>query len=52
MSEPPLEELYDYISQITDKKTLRSIQCLAQMQIAISDKLNDGEFVDTGFPKP
>ena len=52
MNEPPLEELVDYISQITDEKTLRTLQCLCQMQLAISNKLNDGQFIDWGYPKP
>ena len=52
MSEPPLEELVDYITQITDEKTLRTLQCLCQMQLAIASKLNDGQFIDWGFTKP
>jgi len=52
MPEPSLEELFDHITQIKDEKALRAIQCLCQMQLAISSKLNDGQFIDWGFTKP
>jgi hypothetical protein len=52
MNEPPLVEIIDHISQINDVSELRAIQCFTQMQIAISDKLTDGKFVDWGFTKP
>ena len=52
MPEPPLEELFDHITQIKDEKALRAIQCLCQMQLAIASQLKDGQFVDWGFTKP
>ena len=52
MNQPPLAEIIDHISQINDVSELRAIQCFTQMQIAISDKLTDGKFVDWGFTKP
>ena len=52
MPEPPLEELFDHITQITDEKALRAIQCLCQMQLVIASQLNDGQFIDWGFTKP
>tara|TARA_B000000557_G_C20409666_1_gene289972 strand:- start:59 stop:217 length:159 start_codon:yes stop_codon:yes gene_type:complete len=52
MPEPPLIEILDYISQINDVEKLRAIQCLAQMQIAVADQMQDGQFVDWGFTKP
>ena len=52
MNQPSTEEIIDHISQIVDVSELRAIQCFTQMQIAISNKLNDGQFIDWGYPKP